>query len=73
MTQNNTITLVPSGPKAKRLKQLIKQHGPEWTLIRISDKCQCFDNRPGVFIESLDKKHTRWVEWNNIGIEFNND
>lgn len=52
-----TIELLPSD---KRSKQLIKEHGCFW--IELERKpCLCFDGDIGVFIESLDTKHTRWV------------
>ena len=46
-------------PKTKRLKELIKFHTNKWNII---DKkyVQCFDDI-GFFIESIDKKHKRWI------------
>jgi hypothetical protein len=52
-----TVTLLPH---TKRLKQLIKEYGEQWTeLYRL--KAQCFNGMLGVMIESKDGKHTRWV------------
>lgn len=49
-------------PKTKRLKQLIKEHGSKWFVIKRKNKVQCFDNQKGLFIESFDGKHSRWVK-----------
>ena len=63
-----TIKLKPAN---KRLKQLIREFGGEWKLIRIEDSVQCFNRNPGLFIESLTlngagQKHSRWVKTTDI-------
>lgn len=47
-------------PTTKRLKQLIKQHGECWSLLEKRSQVACFEG-PGLFVESADKTHTRWV------------
>ena len=46
----------------KRLKELIRLYGEQWTVRRVEDSVQCFNGRPRIFIESADGSHTRWVE-----------
>ena len=48
-------------PDNKRLKQLIREFGSEWTIVQKEDHVQCFDGNPGLFIQSICGKHTRWV------------
>lgn len=50
----------------KRLKQVIKQHGRCWLVLRTQDSVPCFDGRAGIFIESMDGEHTRWIELEDI-------
>ena len=54
-------------PSNKRLKQLIKQYGKMWKVLRLDVPVQCFkDCKTGYLIESLDKQHSRWVMKENI-------
>jgi len=54
---NKNVTILPIN---KRLKQLIKVFGSTWKLLQHKASVQCFNNE-GWLIESLDKKHRRWV------------
>lgn len=47
----------------KRLKQLVKEYGDTWNAVTPIQNLQCFNNRLGVGVESLDGKHKRWVEY----------
>ena len=53
-----TLTLLPV---TKRLRQLIAQHGDQWTQCAQPEPMPCFDRKTGVRIESLDGTHTRNV------------
>lgn len=48
-------------PGDKRLKQLIAQFGDIWTVIKEKERASCLQG-PGVYVESLNKIHKRWVE-----------
>jgi hypothetical protein len=50
-------------PDTKRLKQIVKEFGREWRVISPIQYPQCFNGRTGVHVESLCKKHNRWVEY----------
>lgn len=53
-------------PNTKRLKELIKLHGAtQWREYR-REPVACFNGAIGVFIESADSKHTRWVRENDL-------
>lgn len=57
-------------PKDKRLKQLIKEHGEKWDIIKFGNPV-CFCDS-GIFIQSTDgKDHKRWVRPNEV--EFSSD
>jgi hypothetical protein len=58
MATMNTVTLKPA---TKRLKQLVKEFGDQWRVVRSQDTVQCL-NGPGVFVESMCGRHTRWVD-----------
>lgn len=58
-----TVRLLPNN---KRLKQVIAEHGSVWVIITSVSPMQCFDNRDGVMVESLDKLHRRNVETTDI-------
>ena len=60
--------IVKLKPETKRLKQLIKEFGSEWVVIRRKDKVQCFDNTPGLLVVSKDNKHTRWVKPSHLEV-----
>lgn len=46
----------------KRLRQLIRSHGSTgWRVLRGPEPVACFNNEPGVFVESPTGTHTRWV------------
>lgn len=47
-------------PATKRLKQVRKVHGELWRVLHEAPVL-CFDGAQGLFIESLDGTHTRWV------------
>ena len=49
-------------PKTKRLKQLIKEHGEEWSAISSVQPVMCFDNDLGVKVLSK-LGHVRWVKY----------
>lgn len=50
-------------PATARLRQLIREHGATWRVIREEQSVQCFRTSPtGVMIESLDGRHSRWIE-----------
>lgn len=48
-------------PITKRLKQLRSEFGPTWFVVQARDSLPCFNGRPGLFIKSLNGKHSRWV------------
>lgn len=48
-------------PTNKRLKQLIKEHGPLWWQIGPRERMQCFNNQMGARIRSQDGLHDRNV------------
>lgn len=50
-------------PNTKRLKQLIKQFGEEWHLIGEVRQPQCFNGENAVMVQSICKKHLRWVAY----------
>lgn len=50
----------------KRLKQVIKQHGVVWNVLRTEKSVPCFDGRGGIFVQSRDGLHTRWVELKDV-------
>ena len=52
-----TIELLPAN---KRLKQIVQEHGKLWKLLK---ECpvQCFNGATGLFIESMDGRHSRWI------------
>lgn len=52
------ITLLPN---TNRLRQLIKDHGNQWVMIR-GMSCACFGGQIGIEIQSLDESHIRWVK-----------
>jgi len=51
-------------PATKRLKQLVKEFGPAWVVLR-EKPVACFNWSVGCFVETPDKSHSRWVrpEW----------
>ena len=48
-------------PTNKRNKQLIKQYGDKWFLVKEREIVQCFDDKEGYLIMSQDRKNLRWV------------
>lgn len=49
-------------PKSQKLRQLIKEHGPEWTVVKTEQPVQCFrDSKTGIMVVSPNGQHTRWV------------
>jgi hypothetical protein len=45
-----------------RLRQLIREHGTAWEVVKGPCTIQCFiDSRVAILIRSEDGKHTRWV------------
>ena len=49
-------------PNCARHRQLIKEHGPEWTVVKKEQPVQCFrDSKTGIMIESRDGTKSRWV------------
>lgn len=57
MTTQRIIRLMPT---TKRLKELRKAHGELWR-VRQERPVACFDDAIGLYIESLDGTHSRWV------------
>lgn len=55
------ITLLPGD---KRLKQLIKEHGPRWVVVKIGSPACLKDT--GAFISTKNNKHSRWVDIKDI-------
>lgn len=53
-------------PVKARFKQLIKEFGTHWLVLDESHSVPCFNGRPGLWIQSVSKTHTRWVEWNEV-------
>jgi len=52
-------------PTTSRMKQLIQAHGKVWNIVRESEHTICFDAK-GIFIESVDGNHSRWVRPEHI-------
>lgn len=49
-------------PNNSKLRQLIKEHGPEWTVVKKEQPVQCFrDSTTGIMIVSPNGVHSRWV------------
>ena len=58
-------------PTTKRLRQLIREHGARgWRVLR-DEAVACFFGGRGLFIESADKRHTRWVRPSDVCEEQN--
>ena len=55
---NKYVKLLPGD---KRLKQLIKQHGDIWIVLRYKLNVRCLPGG-GYYIMSKDESHERWVE-----------
>ena len=47
-------------PNNRRIKQLIKQYGELWNVVRLEDYVECFKG-PGIFIASECGDHYRWI------------
>jgi hypothetical protein len=51
-------------PTSKRLKQLVKEFGPVWTVRNRVESAQCFGGEPGISIAAMNAAgviHERWV------------
>lgn len=57
-----TIELLPN---TKRLKQVIKQYGPDFEIVRIK-KTQCFNYDMGILVKSKSSTYSRWVRSEDI-------
>ena len=56
------ITLLPT---TNRHRQLIRDHGDQWTLTR-EMPCATFGGQQGLEVQSLDHTHIRWVRITDV-------
>jgi hypothetical protein len=47
----------------KRLKQLVKEHGEIWRMLKYSPGI--YQSGPSWYIESMDGTHQRWIDTEN--------
>jgi hypothetical protein len=52
-------------PLNKRYKQLIKDHGNVWILVKRGET-QVFPNEESCLIKSIDNRHSRWVRASEV-------
>jgi hypothetical protein len=49
-------------PVTKKGKQLVKEHGNLWRIIRHQKSVPCLNNSSGIFIEAVDTLYQRWIQ-----------
>jgi hypothetical protein len=60
---SNKVTIKPN---TNRLKQLIKDHGKTWSIVKGPKGMQCFNGQLGMAIQSLDGKHERNIPMTSV-------
>ena len=60
---SNKVTIKPN---TNRLKQLIKDHGKTWSIVKGPKGMQCFNGQLGCAIISLDGKHERNIPMTSV-------
>jgi hypothetical protein len=53
-------------PDSNRLRQLIKDHGKTWSIVKGPKGMQCFNGQLGMAIQSLDGKHERNIPMTSV-------
>jgi len=56
-------------PDSNRLRQLIKDHGKTWSIVKGPKGMQCFNGQLGCGIQSLDGKHERNIPMTSVSIK----